>query len=530
MKQRIEKLKSQLLKNKILILLFILNLVLNLIGINFGLPQRWHPDEVTHTAGKMIAEKTLNPQRFIYPSFYIYSVIFVNLPYVFFLVLSGDVNKIFTDYVFKESVISNLFLNSRLLTAFVGAIGVIYIYKLSKRINPDAGLIAPALYSVTAGIIIHSHFATTDIPVTVLSLISMYSIIRLYESPTHKHYLFSGLLLGISAGTKYYAALLSIPLFIAHWFKAKKINFNLVSCAAVSIIAFFLTTPYAILDFSGFFKDMAYLFSSRAQFGTMYDPVSWFSYIFHMENAFGTPLFAVAVAGLFFAIFNLKKQKILILVSFVAIYLLMILRWHISFMRYLIILIPYLLIFSSMFLEKCLASIKFKKIMQIIVVLLFLYSLFYSIKADFLFISDSRYEAAAWIQENIPNNKTILVFSRPFYLPAITNKSNLYYLNLEDFNSTQEIISEIELINPEYIIDSSLNYDRYMTYEAMYPRRSQLHRIIPFKSLRQEITGFYDLLFSERLPYSKIYSAPGSKKDIPDPEFINPELHIFRRN
>ena len=49
-----------------------LSLTLNLVGMTWGLPERWHPDEKADVVATMVAESSLAPESFINPALPLY--------------------------------------------------------------------------------------------------------------------------------------------------------------------------------------------------------------------------------------------------------------------------------------------------------------------------------------------------------------------------------------------------------------------------------------------------------------------------
>ncbi len=533
----LKKLLKQVSKKKLLLAFVILNLILNVIGADFGLPSLWHPDELTHTVTRMLTTKTLNPGRFIYPSFYYYTLFFLNVPYSIYLLITGKTALLMSDQSLKEVVISNVFLTSRIFTAFIGSLSIIMIYLIAKKIsNERAAIISAGFGSVTMAIITYSHFATTDIPVTFMSLLSLYLILRLYEKPTTVNYILSGMSIGLATGTKYYAALLVILLSFAHVLVNKKLVVNKsIFLAGIScVLAFFISTPFAILDFQSFYRDTSVLQRTTMLVDNLYDPFPAFSYIFHLDNGLGTPLFILSLFGIAYcATIAMKNRKIMLVILWGVIYYgLISYRIHFSYLRYILPVVPILLIASGIFSDYILSIKNIKKPTTVLLICIFLYTFSYAIKTDALFLNDSRYSSTDWVNENIPKNSKILLFvSNNRYIPDLSEyNESLYYLNASTIKNFDSIKNSLENIAPDYIIDSSLYYDRYLRFTNMYPRRSPLVKLVGYKTHEPGITEFYTKLFDGELGYILIKKIPEEKEDVPDPEFINPTIVIFKRD
>lgn len=65
-------------------IILLLSFLLNVWGINWGLPERWHPDEMTGAALRMGYYKSLNPHHFAYGSLHYYQIMLFIAPIHFF--------------------------------------------------------------------------------------------------------------------------------------------------------------------------------------------------------------------------------------------------------------------------------------------------------------------------------------------------------------------------------------------------------------------------------------------------------------
>jgi hypothetical protein len=529
----LKRIKNIVLKHKILAFLVLLNFSLNIIGINFGLPNQWHSDEVTNTAIRMISEKTLNPGRFIYPSIPFYFAFFAILPYAFYLLLSGKIGLIYQSGLFKTKVIADMFLISRVAFALVGGLVIIATYLIAKKIsNKRVAILSAAFASINMGIVTQAHFATPNLLVTLFSLLGLFFIVRLYEKPTQINYIAAGIVIGLATGAKYNGIFLVAPLLVAHVMVNKKIliNKNIILAGVFTLIAFLLTSPFLILEPSLFLNEMRVILDSRAEFADMYDPLPVFTNIFFLDNGMSTPLLLISFFGIIYSLFLVKKQKkILLLLIWIFLYYGLVSTGHLSFVRYLLPIIPCLIILAALFFDFLFSKSTIKHFSYLLLVFVLLFNLSYVIKADLLFINDSRYAAGEWVNANIPENTKIAYFGSKKYLPDLAKYSdNLYYINLTELNETNKILEKIKEINPEYIIDSSLFYNRYISYTSMYPRNSPIPKILNYTGFNPGLSNFYKGFLAGKTEYVIIKRFPEKEEPTPDVEFINPTILIFR--
>jgi len=126
-----------------------LALALNLAGIGWGLPARFHPDEKADVVAAMVREGRLLPHSYVNPS----------LP----LALAAPVVAL------QQRVLGSLpspwsdpLLAARALSALVGAVAVLLLGLAAARVRPPAGVVASFLLALAPGVVNLCHFATPE--------------------------------------------------------------------------------------------------------------------------------------------------------------------------------------------------------------------------------------------------------------------------------------------------------------------------------------------------------------------------------
>src|SRR5512139_3244320 len=126
-----------------------LALVLNLAGIGWGLPSRFHPDEKADVVATMVRERRLLPDSYINPS----------------LPLAIDAPVI----AFQRGVLGSLpepwsdpLLAARVLSALAGAAAVLLLGLAGARVHPEAAVVASFLLALAPGVVDLCHFATPE--------------------------------------------------------------------------------------------------------------------------------------------------------------------------------------------------------------------------------------------------------------------------------------------------------------------------------------------------------------------------------
>src|SRR3990172_9185736 len=237
-------------------LILLLSLAMRLYGIKWGLPDEthllsYHVDErnIFYAISNMNpSELDFNPHYFIYPTFHIY--LFLAL-----IKITG----------LQVAPVAATILLGRLLTVFFGVLSVYVVSLIGKEIYGDElGLIASAILAITPVHVIHSHFLTTDVPVTFWILTSILFCFKILSSKETRWYIFAGIAGGFAVSTKYNAGLIMLPILtshvLAHWKPGKELSVlfskKIFFSSVLFISIFFLTSPYVILAFHEFKRDV----------------------------------------------------------------------------------------------------------------------------------------------------------------------------------------------------------------------------------------------------------------------------------
>ncbi len=183
-----------------------LALALNLAGVGWGLPSRFHPDEKADVVAAMVRERRPLPDSYVNPS----------LP----LALAAPVVAV------QQGVLGSLpepwsdpLLATRVLSALAGAGAVLLLGLAAARLHPGAGVVAPFLLAVAPGVVNLCHFATPEAWVLVTVSLVLLLASRHLEGRAPAWAL--GLGLGLAASTKYTAAALAVPVLAAVWMQRR---------------------------------------------------------------------------------------------------------------------------------------------------------------------------------------------------------------------------------------------------------------------------------------------------------------------
>lgn len=567
---------------KIMFFIIALSFCLNIYGLYWGLPQMWHPDEAAWNvvpALQMLRTRDFNPHFFVHPSFHLYLLGAIFAPYVLFLKLTGAIREAAPFIKDYPSFITVIFILGRLLSAILASATVYLIYLMTRKLykNALAGVYSAAFLAVTMAFVNLAHFATTDITLIFLVVLSLYIALLIVEdaSIAPRYYIIFGLVCGLAVSTKYNAVFIIIPAFLtlifdaanSRGFKIKLLYRYIFNKKALALFASFAAgflagTPFSVLAFGAFLQDIIFQFFTRSGYKGFQDArPGYVMTLIHLYASGGALFFVLSVFGFIYGIWDAitaKRKSFWIIFSFIFIYGVSLCLNKVSALRYVVILLPFLNIFNGAALYAFL-NIKYipRFISCAIVLIIFVYSFLFSACACFKIKYDSRYAAGDWIKNNINSKAFIEVYDRPLgYLPDIP----AFYKNAASvpvvYGAQSEVnprdMEKIARIKTALKLKTSKSYSEnkgdsisyadslkiYYNSAALNKRNPQFiilssglyHRFLQHPEAYPDMTKYFNNLISEKENY-KIAAKFKTKTILnADPEFINPEIIILKRN
>ncbi len=333
-------------------------------GLRFGLPLvNARPDEllISDRAITFIRERTLDPEFFDYPSLYLYVTATLYLAYFLVGRLAGWFASL---DAFVESWTTHwvpFFLIGRTVGAVSGTVTVLVTYWLGRRLFDGAvGLVGASLLSLAFLHVRDSHYATTDVPMTLLVMVAMVWIVRLWQDGRRWDRLMAGLSAGLATSAKYNAAMLVVPLLTAfalrargaRTFSVKALRDSGVMASGLVLAASFLfTSPYLVLNWERALHDLRLVWgSSRA--GMTPPEMLGIGWTYHLRVSLwyglGWPLLGAGVAGLV-VLFGTRWRAALLLASFPAAFYAVTGNSYNVFVRYMVPVVPFLCLSAAFF-------------------------------------------------------------------------------------------------------------------------------------------------------------------------------------
>jgi hypothetical protein len=411
-------------------LVFAVALGLRLLGLRYGLPAVYNPDEVAIMSRALaFAKGDFNPHNFLYPSFYFYALFAWEGLTAVLAVVTRSVASFgaFQREFFLDP--TRVFVAGRLLSALVGASTAVATGILGARVwSPRAGLIAAALVAVSPLHVLNSHYVKQDVPVTFLIVLAYLAYERLWspppDGPPELHAKAEGSLMtaaaitGVAFSTHYYAIFLAIPLA---WSAARGARDRvdavrrIAIAAAVSAAVFFLLSPFILAEPGTAVRDiranrqivvdraiesLGYA-AGAARYGTLL-----------LFETIGLPAALLAIGGLVVAI-RRDSGRALWMLAFPLSFLLLI-AGTFPASRYLVPVVPFIALFAAIAVEALWRRQRLAA--QLVVVAALGVAGLESARAGaFIRQTDTRTLALDFIRANVPPGATVL--TQPYSVP-----------------------------------------------------------------------------------------------------------------
>jgi 4-amino-4-deoxy-L-arabinose transferase-like glycosyltransferase len=330
-----------------LILIVLLGAALRLASIGFGLPYlQARPDERVAIRKALDAlDGRPNPHFFHWPSLTFYTFAGV-------LQVAQGIRGLVADS--NALTFSEQHLIARSVVALAGTATLLVLFRVGRRVADDAvGLVASLLLAVALLHVRDSHFAMTDVLMTLLlwlSLLALCDAAAGRDRGAATCCALAGLLGGLAASTKYNAAAgaagmaaVQVLLFARQPRTLWSWRGWLPSLAfgAAAVFGFIAGTPYSIFDSGKFREDLAYDFThlSQGHEGLILGR-GWTYHLTHsLSYGVGLPVFVAAVAGLVPLLW--RRPIAWVLVAFAAAFYASIGSGYTVFFRYVMPLVPF---------------------------------------------------------------------------------------------------------------------------------------------------------------------------------------------
>jgi 4-amino-4-deoxy-L-arabinose transferase-like glycosyltransferase len=309
-------------------------------GLRFGLPDVMaRPDEeaITTIAARFVLIGP-NPNFFDYPTLFMHVVASIERHWP-----GGQ--AVFDDTLPR--------LISRSLSAALGTATIPLVYAIGRRLfSTRAALLAAAFLAIAFLHVRDSHFGVTDVPMTFMVTLAFLVIVWLPQDRAPLWLVvIAAALCGLATSTKYNAALIVVPLFIAVW-QRKGSHWAypvIVGCFAAGFLA---GTPYAWIARQKFFADVVGLQSHLSGGHATDEGLGWIRHLtFSLRYGLGVPLLLAALGGLAW-LAAIDRRTAMIVLAFPVLYYLGMGSGRTVFMRHMTPVVPFAALLAAFALDR----------------------------------------------------------------------------------------------------------------------------------------------------------------------------------
>ena len=314
-----------------------------------GIPFSVGPDEpeVMERAVRMMKTGDLNPHFFDYPALYMY----VQAAVAAFTFVVGAVQGRWSSLA--QAPTEAFYLWGRAITALLGTGTVWLLYRAGLRWGERTGLLAAVMLAVMPLHVRESHYALTDVPMTLFVVLTLLLSLRARERQTMWAFAAAGAAAGLAGAMKYNGVIAVLMPLLASLMTPAAWRVRVQTAAltlAAMAAAFLLAAPYTFLDLPNFLNQFARL-SSEYRTPASAGDMMGLSYLKHLRIALGLPGGLLAIAGLAIGLGQIirgpDRLKWAIAIAFPLAYFRFISNQTIVYGRYLLPIVPFLSLLAA---------------------------------------------------------------------------------------------------------------------------------------------------------------------------------------
>lgn len=333
---------------------FVIALVLRIAGMNWGLPSEknafsLHPDEpivLGYSAQLDVGKGKLDPNFYNYGTLYLTALNITNKVASFYSPMPEGPSA-------QIQTVRNMHLTGRWISVLAGAgLVAVSFWMLMLWLPLWASAMGAAMVAFSPPLVMHSRFQTVDMLATFLLVAGLFYAVKIivrHESEPLKVLRWacaSGVLIGLSAGTKYSGAIAFVTLVYALFLVARETRWKALAIAfGCLVFGFLVGTPGALINTQGFIRDFSYeLGHTAAGHGFVFvaTPSGFFYHFGNLVNCVGLAGLLMGMAGLGIAVArrNAEARPLMGLLIFAIVFYIAIGRAEVKFIRYVFPLVP----------------------------------------------------------------------------------------------------------------------------------------------------------------------------------------------
>jgi 4-amino-4-deoxy-L-arabinose transferase-like glycosyltransferase len=431
-------------------------LVIRLVGVSWGLPYVYHPDEPTNYSvfHEMVHNRTLNPHFFNYPSLFFDINAFVHgitgsgpLP-----MMESGANGFLTN--------STPMLIARLVTVAFGvgivAAGMGLAWLITRR--RSTAVLAGVLCAIHPILVRNSRWVTPDTLAGFTATLAVVAAVVVARSPRTRNYVLAGVATGLAVSAKYNVVVVAVALVVAHVIARRDRAVparNLAWAAGAALVTFFVTTPYALLSPHAFWHDVSFEYH---HYQTGHAGAEGDAPLVNFEWLWGaTGPFLLAVFGLPF-VSSVVRRWCYIPGAFVVVYGVLVSAQSVRFERNLVPLLPSLLAVLAVVAVEVFDRIDaraWRYAAVALAVLLLSWPLAFAVRDTVHNLDPPQARARKWIASQLPQGATVVLEA---YSPYVDPQQ----FHVVAFDKDLLRGRDIERVSPDAVIVTQSGSGRYL--------------------------------------------------------------------
>jgi hypothetical protein len=421
----------------ILALVAALALVLRTIGLQYGLPAVYNPDEVAIVARALsFAKGTLNPHNFLYPTLYFYVLFAWVGVYLGFVWLTRRVASIAALQQLYFTDPTGIYTAGRALGVACGTATVLLVHRLAARLADRRSAIAAAVFLAVSPLHVRdSHYVKHDVPATLAVVAAYLAIVRVWpcapESGVRtRDVVLAGAACGIAFSTHYYCIFLVFPLAWAvaqsTWNAGiRQAAERLALAGAASAIVFFLLSPFIAFEPMTAWRDIAAnreIVVDRAVTAGAFAPAVRYLQILWSDSV-GAPVVVLAIAGAIWMLLTQPARAVLVIAFPIPFFLFISNTFPAS--RYLNPILPFIALLAGIAVASVAARLNSRgAVFWLLTLGSAAPALSAAVRSDLFFRQDdTRTIARRYIEATLPANASVLV--QPYSVPLTPSRESL---------------------------------------------------------------------------------------------------------
>jgi 4-amino-4-deoxy-L-arabinose transferase-like glycosyltransferase len=426
---------QRLREHSALALILLLSFVLNITGINWGLPNYvdWSVDTIVPFDMLEGAYYRFSGgwANFYPPLHYILQAALV-APLMGYLVLSGGLKRPNPVFPFGLSdplwTLSQIILIARLTSVLMGVGIVLLVYlTVHELFDRRSAIFAALMVTLYYPFIYYAHSANTDVPYLFWSFLAIYFFLRLLKGGLLKHYVLFALFgtLAICTKDQAYGLFILSPLVIV-WIRrsesAPTLSWSRLLCdrrlllAGLVSIATFVLAQNLLFNFSGFLKHFQLAIQTSTNYTEYASTLSgrlqllWTT-VLELALGLTPPIFVFCLIGSVYCAFKFPRYSVPLLLLCASYYLTIIdvVRYvHLRFVLPIGIIMSF---FGGNLAARVWQCGPWQTLRRGVVCCVFIYAALFAIQLDILFLKDPRYAAERWLKDHLKAGDIIETFA-----------------------------------------------------------------------------------------------------------------------